>query len=126
MPDRQSALRKILIAEDTSDIRALIAFQLRMLGYSVSEAVHGEDAVTIARQTQPDLILMDLNMPIMSGFEATRLIRGDANLRFTKIVGFSALPTTEVREAALAAGCDDFVEKNLELGVLKRLVERFL
>jgi CheY-like chemotaxis protein len=121
-----STAHKILIADDTPDIRMLIAFQLRMLGYAVVEAADGIEAVEVARKVEPDLILMDLNMPRMSGFDATRKIRATDRLNKVKIIAFSALPKQENREAALAAGCDEFSEKNLELNRLDALVQRAL
>jgi CheY-like chemotaxis protein len=117
---------KVVVAEDTSDIRILLALQLRMLGYTVFEACDGREAVDLARRMVPDLILMDLNMPVMNGFEATRRIREERFLDTVKIVAFSALPSSEKRVEAIAAGCDEFAEKNLELGRIKALMGRLL
>jgi CheY-like chemotaxis protein len=126
MPSPHVMPFKILVAEDTADIRKLIALQLKMLGYTVLEAADGIEAVELAKHAEPDLILMDLNMPRMNGFDAARKIKAVQSLRKAKIIALSALPRDENREKALAAGCDDFAEKSLNFDGLDALVSRAL
>jgi CheY-like chemotaxis protein len=117
---------KIVVAEDTPDIRMLLVLQLKMLGFTVFEAEDGLHAVELAREITPDLILMDLSMPVMNGLEATRIIKEDQLLGSVKIVAFTALSTMENRQEAFAAGCDDFVEKDLEFSKIRDLMCRVL
>jgi CheY-like chemotaxis protein len=123
---KQHSTHKIVVADDTPDIRMLLVFQLKMLGFTVFEAEDGLHAVELAREINPDLILMDLSMPVMNGFEATRIIKEDQLLGSVKIVAFTAMSTLESRMEAFAAGCDDFVEKDLEFTKIHDLMCRVL
>jgi CheY-like chemotaxis protein len=123
---RSRDFQTIVIAEDTADIRSLLALQLRMLGYTVYEAEDGWCAAQLTREKSPDLVLMDLCMPRMNGFEATKLIRQENNTAALKIVAFSAMSSNNEKVEALAAGCDEFVEKSLEFDKVRAMVQRVL
>ncbi len=108
-PDQRSY--RILIVEDGDDNRRLLRSLLQPLGFEVREAVNGQDGVELWEQWQPDLIWMDLRMPVMDGYEATRRIRSSQGGADTKILALTASAFEEDRDRVLQAGCDDFVRK---------------
>ena len=116
----------VMVVDDSDDIRELISTHLRMLGYDVVEASNGEEAVEIARATHPALILMDIQMPVMDGLAATRLLRNMKELSDMAIVAFSAFGSGENRKRAIEAGCSDFVDKVIGMNELVAIVQRFL
>jgi len=101
----------ILVVEDNEASRDALARRLERRGYQVVLAVDGQQAVSVARSAKPDLILMDLGLPIIDGWEATRQLKGDASTRHIPIIVLSAHAMTDDRELALAAGGDDFDTK---------------
>lgn len=103
--------RRILVVDDRRDNRLLLWRILEPLGFILDEAVDGEQAVRRVRDQQPDLILMDLVMPVMDGFEATRRIRAMPELEKIIIIGLSASVFEENQRGSLNAGCDDFIGK---------------
>ena len=115
-----------MVVDDSEDIRELLRVQLTQLGYGVVEAADGREAVEAVRKECPALILMDLTMPVLDGFEATRLIRRIEGARGVVILAFSALSSGASRASALAAGCDEFVRKHLGMKELSDLLERHL
>lgn len=115
-----------MVVDDSDDVRTLAALQLRMSGYEVIEARDGQEAVELARERCPAVILMDIQMPVMDGLTATRMIRGIHELCAVTIVAFSAFGSGGNRELALEAGCDDFVSKVVGVNQLAAIVERFL
>ena len=115
-----------MVADDSEDIRELLRVQLTRLGYRVVEAADGREAVEAVREERPDLILMDLTMPVLDGLEATRLIRRIEGARGVIILAFTALSSGTSRARALAAGCDDYVRKHLGLDELSALIARHL
>jgi CheY-like chemotaxis protein len=102
---------RILVAEDSPDIRALVQMLLEAPGHDVVSASDGREAVSIAREARPDLILMDLSLPILSGWEATRQLRADPATSAIPIIAVTAHAMQGDRERALAAGCDGFIPK---------------
>jgi Response regulators consisting of a CheY-like receiver domain and a winged-helix DNA-binding domain len=104
-------MTKILIAEDERDIRDLIAFTLRFAGYEVFPAGNGEEAVELASKVSPDLILMDVRMPRMTGYEACRAIKSNAELSDIPIVFLSAKGQESEIQQGLAAGAEDYLLK---------------
>ena len=116
----------IMIVDDTDDIRYLMRLQLDMLGYRVVEAANGQEAIELLHREIPKLILMDLNMPGLDGIEVTRLIRESLRNSTIIIIAFTALNEAEVRRRALAAGCNDYVQKTLEADQLSSLLNRHL
>jgi PAS domain S-box-containing protein len=101
----------ILIADDHTENRDWLTKLLKSIGFSVREAVNGEEAVRIWREWKPSLILMDVHMPVMSGLEATRLIKGEPDGSETAIVALSASAMDEDRRAVAQSGADDFLSK---------------
>jgi signal transduction histidine kinase/CheY-like chemotaxis protein len=103
--------RRLLIAEDQPDNRLLLRTLLERMGFEVREAVNGKETVDIAREWHPDLVFMDMRMPVMDGMEATRSIRADSANKRTKIVALTAHALEQDRIEMLAAGCDSFIRK---------------
>jgi CheY-like chemotaxis protein len=107
--------RRILVADDKADNRQILGRFLRLLGFDVDEAVNGSAAVEIARRARPDLVFMDLVMPVMDGFEAIRRLRLEPSLAEMKIVALSASAFDATRTQSIAAGCNDFMTKPVRL-----------
>ena len=116
----------VLIVEDSDDIRRLMKMVLEIKGYRVLEAVNGRHAVERAPLEKPDLILMDLSMPVLDGYEATRQIRGHPQLQDVPIVAVSAFCDAYNRHKALTAGCIECICKPLDMGLLDGLLRRHL
>lgn len=113
----------ILIVDDSEDNRDLFAMCLERLGYAIELAVDGVDGVERARETVPNVIVMDLAMPNMDGFEATRQIRMDPSLSSIHIVAVTAFSDAVTTQRALAAGCDAVLAKPCPPDVLTAYVE---
>jgi two-component system, sensor histidine kinase and response regulator len=105
---------RILIAEDNVTNRLLLSKILNIEGFELREAVNGEDAIAIWREWQPNLILMDLRMPILDGLDATRLIKADPQGQNTVIIALTASAFANQRQTFFAVGCDDFIRKPFE------------
>jgi CheY-like chemotaxis protein len=114
----------ILVAEDHLDSRDALRALLEAFGYRVLVAVDGRQAVDIAISQTPDLVLMDIMMPEMDGFEATRALRGDARTANMPIIAVTAMEGAQ--QLALQAGADDFVRKPVDIRGLVAKVHRFL
>ena len=108
----------ILVVDDYSDNRTLLSAWLRGKGFKVVEAEDGKEGVLQANRSHPDLILMDLAMPELDGVEATRQIRERQTLSQTPIFAITAYGTYDVKQDALAAGCNEVFTKPLELDSL--------
>ena len=124
MPN-ESSLRTIMVVEDYDDTRLLLKKGLEGLGYSVLEASNGQEAVDIAAREHLDLILMDLDLPILDGILATQRIRQQSDLRIP-IVAVTAYPMSYTRVKAFAEGCDEYMAKPIDMSELARLVNRYL
>ena len=120
------ARRTILVVEDFEDNRFLMRRLLEMSGYYVIEATNGQEAIVVAEREKPDLILMDLSLPLLDGLAATRRIRKCETLKLTPIVAVSAHDTTDYHTEALEAGCNDYVTKPIDFDQLESVIGRFL
>jgi two-component system, cell cycle response regulator DivK len=116
----------ILVVDDDEMNRDMLSRRLVNRGYEVELAVNGEEAVAAVGRRRPDLILMDLSMPVLDGYEAARLLKADDATRSVPIVGLSAHAMLGDREKALAAGCDDYDTKPIELPRLLSKVKAIL
>ena len=116
----------VMVVDDSDDIRELICVQLRRRGYVVVEAANGEEAVKLALLRHPGLILMDLSMPVMDGYEATRRIKALPGLLGVPVVAVSAFCDGDGRHKALEAGCVACVSKPVDFGMIESLVSRHL
>ena len=117
---------KVLLVEDTEDNRFMMRRLLEMTGYEVVEARNGEEAVKVAQTELPDLILMDLSLPIIDGLAATRLIREIETLKKTPIVTVSAHDTQDFQNEALRAGSDGYITKPIDYSELEQLIVKLL
>lgn len=102
---------KILIAEDEPDIRELVAFTLRFAGYEVVAAANGEEAVQLAGSEMPDLALMDVRMPRMTGYDACRAMKASPDLKHIPVVFLSAKGQDSEISAGLEAGAEEYLLK---------------
>jgi two-component system cell cycle response regulator DivK len=112
---------KILLVEDNEMNRDMLSRRLTRNGFEVVVAIDGAQAVAMAAAESPDLILMDMSLPVMDGLEATRQVKAAAATRSIPVIALTANALVEDRERALAAGCDDFDTKPVEL---PRLLEK--
>ena len=117
---------RVLLVEDTEDNRVMMRRLLEMSGYSVTEAVNGVEAVRQAELEEPEIILMDLSLPIVDGLAATRKIRQLPGLKGIPIIAVSAHDTMDFHAEALAAGCDAYITKPIDYGELEGLIESLL
>jgi len=103
--------KKVLVAEDEPDIRGLIVFSLQYAGYQVVEALNGDEAVRLAESEQPDLILLDVRMPRMNGYEACALLKSQESTREIPVVFLSARgQETEIKQG-LELGAEEYILK---------------
>jgi two-component system cell cycle response regulator DivK len=125
MANDKESTRTIMVVEDYDDTRLLLKRGLEGLGYSVLEASNGQEAVDIAGRVRPDLILMDLDLPILDGIAATQQIRQQANLEGVPIVAVTAYPMSYTRVKAFAKGCDEYMSKPIDMNELAQVVDRY-
>lgn len=119
-------MAKILIAEDERDIRDLIEFTLKYAGHEVIKASNGAEAVELASQVKPDLILMDVRMPRMTGYEACRALKAIDEMKNIPIVFLSAKGQASEMETGLDAGADDYILKPFAPDYLTRRIQEIL
>ena len=115
-----------LVVEDFEDSRFMMRRLLEMAGYKVLEASDGEQAVQMAVESRPSLILMDLSLPKLDGLAATRQIRQKKGLKRVPILAVSAHDSPESRTEALEAGCNEYVTKPIDFDQLHALLQRFV
>ena len=120
------ANKLFLVVEDFEDSRFMMRRLLEMAGYAVLEASDGEQAVKMAVESRPVLILMDLSLPKLDGLSATRQIRQKKGLKKVPIVAVSAHDSPESRIEALDAGCNEYVTKPIDFDHLHALLRRFV
>lgn len=123
---KKGSLPKILVVEDNQDNREMVVKVLKFNGYQVIEAVDGEEAIEKAKAENPDLILLDIYLPKMDGYEATRRLKGDRDLRNIPVIALTAHAMKGNREEALAAGCDGYIPKPIDVRELPKQIEHFL
>lgn len=126
MADRNSKDLKLLLVEDFEDTRLFMRLELEELGFSVFEAENGQLGVEIAIREKPDVILMDLTLPLMDGFEATKLIRQNEDLKNVPIIAITAHQEDDFRSIAKASGFDAYVTKPIDVNWLKELIAGLL
>lgn len=119
-----SAVIKVLLVEDFDDARYMMKLLLELIGYRVFEAINGREAVELAGDINPDLILMDLSLPLLDGISATRIIRQNPLLSSVPIVALTAHTEPEFRDRAYAAGCDEFIGKPVDFDQLESMLKR--
>jgi two-component system cell cycle response regulator DivK len=118
--------KRILVIEDQDDLRGILRDLFTRSGYVVAEATDGAAGVTSAKSDRPDIILMDIQMPVMDGYEATRQIKADPALAQIPVVAISSLAMKGDEEKARAAGCDHYVTKPFSAIQLLHMVRGYL
>ncbi len=119
-------LPRILIAEDLDENRIALKLMLKLAGFDPLEACDGEQAIEIVRREKPDLVLMDISLPIIDGLQATRSLRADAGLGQLPIIIVSAYDNPETRDEAQASGSTDYISKPIEFDHLKEMIMKYL
>ena len=117
---------KILLIEDNEMNRDMLSRRLERKGYSVVTAHDGEQGHSLACSEMPDLILMDISLPLMNGWEVTRLLKNNASTRHIPIIALTAHAWVTDRDKAFEAGCDDYDTKPVEFGRLSEKIENLL
>jgi CheY-like chemotaxis protein len=117
---------KILLVEDNEMNRDMLSRRLVRSGFEVAIAVDGGQGVAMASSEKPDLILMDMSLPVLDGWEATRRVKADAATQAIPVIALTAHAMAEDKEKALAAGCDDFDTKPVELPRLLAKIQALL
>jgi len=122
------ALKKILVVEDNEDNRRILVYRLRKIGqFEIREATNGEQAIEAVKAERPDLIFMDLKMPVMDGWEATRRIRQMDGGRTIRIIALTAQAMAGDEQKALSIGCDDYLAKPVvDPDLVRQKLERLI
>ena len=119
-------MAKILVVEDNEMNRDMLVRRLQRKGYEVDIAVDGAEGITRASEGRPDLILMDMNLPVVDGWEATRRIKASPEMAPIPIIGLTAHAMQGDREKVLAAGCEEYETKPVDFAKLLEKVEKLL
>ncbi|MCS0504670.1 response regulator [Ancylobacter mangrovi] len=119
-------MAKILLVEDNEMNRDMLSRRLTRNGFEVIVAVNGQEGVDLAVAQKPDLILMDMSLPVLDGWEATRQVKGNAETAAIPVIALTAHAMAQDREEAMAAGCDDFDTKPVEMPRLLSKINAFL
>jgi two-component system, cell cycle response regulator DivK len=119
-------MAKVLLIEDNEMNRDMLSRRLIRRGFQVVFAMDGQQGVDLARSEQPDIILMDMSLPVIDGWEATRRVKADVATRDVPVIGLTAHAMSGDRERAIEAGCDDYDTKPVELDRLIGKIERLL
>jgi CheY-like chemotaxis protein len=126
MAEKDSQHKTVLIVEDSEDARYFMRLELEQLGYRIVEADNGEKAVEVAEREHPDIILMDLSLPIMDGIAATEKIRACDGFSTVPVIAVTAHQETDFRADAKAAGFNAYVTKPIDMPWLSELIEGLL
>ncbi len=118
--------KRILVVEDNRDNMTLIVDVLTSMDYDVIQATDGESGVDLVKKEKPDLVLMDLSLPRMDGWTATRTLKADADVKDIPVIALTAHAMVGDRERAIEAGCDDYLSKPIDLPELIRKLNKYL
>ena len=119
-------MTKVLLVEDNEMNRDMLSRRLKRRGFQVVFAMDGQQGIDLARSERPDIILMDMSLPVIDGWEATRRLKADDATRSVPVIGLTAHAMSGDREKAIEAGCDDYDTKPVELDRLIGKIERLL
>ena len=119
-------MQKILLVEDNEMNRDMLSRRLERRGYQIEMALDGEQGIKMAQSAKPDLILMDMSLPVVDGWEATRRIKADAKTKSIPVIALTAHAMSGDREKAMQAGCDDYDTKPIDLERLLPKIEALL
>jgi two-component system cell cycle response regulator DivK len=123
---KKGSARKILVVEDNQDNREMVVKVLKFNGYEVIEAVDGEEGIEKAKTEAPALILLDIYLPKMDGYEVAKRLKADKGLKDIPVIALTAHAMKGNREQALAAGCDGYISKPIDIRELPKQIEQFL
>jgi two-component system, cell cycle response regulator DivK len=126
MDGERAPMTKVLVVEDNEMNRDMLSRRLVRRGFQVIFAVDGQQGIELARSERPDIILMDMSLPVVDGWEATRRVKSDDATRSVPVIGLTAHAMAGDREKAIEAGCDDYDTKPVELERLIGKMERLL
>ncbi|MDO8281200.1 MAG: response regulator [Thermodesulfovibrionia bacterium] len=118
--------KKILIVEDNEQNRRLMRDILKYYGYEIIEAENGDEGIKMTKIHKPDLILMDMQMPVMDGFAATQILKKDAETKNIKIIAVTSFAMVGDKERIMGAGADDYIAKPIDTRQLPKIVEKIL
>jgi CheY-like chemotaxis protein len=118
--------KTVLLVEDNEDNRIVYSTILQQFGYVVMEALNGEEGIAKARNERPDLILMDISIPVIDGWEATQVLKRDPETRGIPIIALTAHALASDREKAMEVGCDSYLAKPCEPKAVVSEVEKFI
>jgi CheY-like chemotaxis protein len=118
--------KTIVVADDDPDILSIVSMSLEAQGYEVHKATNGQEAVDLARQYRPDLIIMDMMMPVMSGYEAVLALKADDSTRTIPIVGLSAKAMSTDMARATDVGIDGYITKPFRIAQVLSVIEGYL
>ncbi len=118
--------RRILIVEDNPQNRMLIKDVLEFHGYEIIEAADGQSGIEMAKDNKPDLILMDIQMPVMDGITAGKIIRGDPDTKNIKMIAVTSFAMLGDKERVMEAGFDHYIAKPINTRELPALIKKFL
>ena len=119
-------MAKILLVEDNEMNRDMLSRRLKRRGFDLLIAVDGQQGVDIATEKKPDLILMDMSLPVLDGWEATRRVKAQESTRDIPIIALTAHAMAGDRESAMEAGCDEYDTKPVELSRLLEKIGKFI
>jgi two-component system, cell cycle response regulator DivK len=119
-------MTKVLLVEDNEMNRDMLSRRLTRRGFQVVFAMDGQQGIDLARSERPDIIIMDMSLPVIDGWEATRRLKADDTTRSVPVIGLTAHAMSGDREKAIEAGCDDYDTKPVELDRLIGKIERLL
>lgn len=114
----------VLVVDDNADTRQVVRWMLERWGCGVLEAADGRQAFDVTVESRPDLVLMDLSMPVVDGFDAIRAIRGREEFARLPIIAVTAFDRADARDGAAAAGCDYYLSKPIDFNRLEVLVDK--
>jgi two-component system cell cycle response regulator DivK len=123
---KKGSVAKILVVEDNQDNREMVVKVLKFNGYDVIEAVDGEEGIEKAKTEAPALILLDIYLPKMDGYEVAKRLKADKGLKDIPVIALTAHAMKGNREQALAAGCDGYISKPIDIRELPKQIEQFL
>ena len=119
-------MRRILLVEDNDSSREMLTRRLAKHGFEVLTAINGQEALDIVRREAPDVVLLDMMLPIMDGWTAVREMRSDASIRHIPVIALTAHAALEDRKRSIEAGCDDHETKPVDMPRLLSTIERWL
>jgi two-component system cell cycle response regulator DivK len=122
----QVVAKSIVVADDDPDILSIVSMSLEAQGYVVHKAANGREAIDLAREHHPDLILMDMMMPLVSGYEATSELKADPGTKDIPVVGLSAKAMASDMERATDVGIDGYITKPFRIAQVLSVVDGYL